>query len=351
VNIFKILSSGDGSIKEPNVSAFLGYLLDPNKEHGLKDYLLKIILEKLNENNVLTSLMINENIVNLTNDSNFKVEVELEKKVIINSGNKRDIDIVIKIFKDTKLIFILCIENKIKVSSVTKNQLKEQLEGIRNEKVANIQEIIDTNSISFVYLTPTFCLKCEEEYKDFKDYHNDIPSIHLSWNKDIYESLVDMLVEESKGEIEPIFEYSKYTIKAFMNFIKTDFQSYKEEKSNINKKDNTRYNFNGKTNLTKGKLVLEVFKKYTDSHTTITYNELNEYSKIFRNSRVIERLSIVENRAKRERQRYSTKDNEIIKLNDGTKVVIHAGWSSGGDDFKRVLEEAKRLDNKFKEVH
>ncbi len=87
MNIFKILSSGDGSIKEPNVSAFLGYLLDPNKEHGLKDYLLKIVLKKLNENNTITSLMVNENIVNLTNDSDFKVEVELEKKVIINSDN------------------------------------------------------------------------------------------------------------------------------------------------------------------------------------------------------------------------------------------------------------------------
>ena len=35
MNIFKILSDGDGSIKEPNVSAFLAYLLDPTQSHGL----------------------------------------------------------------------------------------------------------------------------------------------------------------------------------------------------------------------------------------------------------------------------------------------------------------------------
>lgn len=343
MNIFKILSSGDGSIKEPNVSAFLGYLLDPNKEHGLKDFLLRTVLEKLIKENTISSLIINENIVNLTNDSNFKVIVELEKKVTLNSGKKRDIDIVINIYNKSELVFVLCIENKIKTSSVTKNQLNEQLEGIQKE--------ITNEKIGFIYLTPEACPKCKEEYEIFKDSHNDIPSTNLSWNDDIYKSLIKMLEEESKGTIEPIFEYSKYTIKAFMNFIKTDFQSYKEEKSNINKKDNTKYNFNSKTNLAKGKLVLEVFKKYIDNNSIITYYELDIYSKKFRNGRVIERLNVVENLTKRERQRYSTKDNEIIELNDGTKVVIHAGWSAGSDEFNRVLEEAEKLDNKFEEVN
>lgn len=343
MNIFKILSSGDGSIKEPNVSAFLGYLLDPNKEHGLKDFLLRKIIAPIISEDKPFGLFINGKIVNLTNDSDFKVEVELEKKVIINSGDKRDIDIVINIFEKTELIFILCIENKIRASSVTKNQLNEQLEGIQTK--------FPNTPTGFIYLTPESCPKCREEYSEFITTHKDIPVTHLFWSSHIYGWMVDMLVEESKGEIEPIFEYSKYTIKAFMNFIKTDFQSYKEEKSNINKKDNTKYNFNGKINLAKGKLVLEVFKKYTDTKTTITYDELDKYSKIFRNGRVIERLSIVQSRVKRERQRYSTKDNEVIKLSDGTKVVIHAGWSSGGDDFNRVLEEAKRLDNKFEEVN
>ena len=341
MNIFKILSSGDGSIKEPNVSAFLGYLLDPNKEHGLKDLLLKEVLEKLNYESNIESLTINANIVNLTNESDFKVVVELEKKVTINSGKKRDIDIIIKIYNKSELIFVLCIENKIKATSVTKNQLAEQFEGIQKEVIKD--------KIGFIYLTPTACPKCKEEYENFKN-SNDIPSIHLSWNEDIYNLLVNILVQESQGTIEPVFDYSKYTIKAFMNFIKTDFQSYKEEKSNINKKDITKYNFNGKTNLSKGKLVLELFKKYVDTNATITYDELNKYSKIFRNGRVIARLNIVQKFEKREKQRYSTKDNEVIELIDGTKVVIHAGWSAGGDDFNRVLKEAELLDKKFEEI-
>lgn len=352
MNIFKILSSGDGKVYEASVSSFLGYLLDPNKEHGLKDYLLKAVLEKLRKENDIPSLIINENIVNLTNDSYYKVDVELEKKVTLDSGKKRDIDIVINIYYKTDLIFILCIENKIKVSSVTKDQLNEQLEGIKNEQLEDITIDKDFKEpeIAFLYLTPENCPKCKEEYKHFKDSHNNIPATHLSWNSDIYNLLVNMLEDESKGTIEPIFEYSKYTIKAFMNFIKTDFQSYKEEKSNINKKDNTKYKFNGKINLAKGKLVLEVFKRITDNNKTITYDELDVYSKKFRKSRVIERLNAVEKLVKREIARYSTNINEVIELYDGTKVVIHLGWSADKEDFNRVLDEAKILDNKFEEV-
>ena len=106
MNIFKILASGDGKVYEPSVSAFLGYLLDPNKEHGLKDYLLKAVFEKLRKDNDISSLIINENIVNLTDNPKYKVDVELEEQVNINSGVPRDIDIVITIHKDDKLIYI-----------------------------------------------------------------------------------------------------------------------------------------------------------------------------------------------------------------------------------------------------
>jgi hypothetical protein len=237
MNIFKILSSGDGSIKEPNISAFLGYLLDPNKEHGLKDFLLKSIIEPLVRESNVSSLIINENIVNLTNESNFSVNVELEKKVKIKSNKDRYIDIVISIYKEKELVFIICIENKIRDASITINQLNEQLEGIRTE--------YHNTPIGFIYLTPTSSDKSKNEYKEFIIINPNIPAHHLLWNSEedelstsIYRLLVDMLNDESKGLIEPIFEYSKYTIKAFLNFIKTDFQSYKEEKSNINKKLN-----------------------------------------------------------------------------------------------------------------
>ena len=52
----------------------------------------------------------------------------------------------------------------------------------------------------------------------------------------MFSILVNILELESKGYIEPIFDYSKYTIKSFMNFINTGFRSYVEEKELSNKK-------------------------------------------------------------------------------------------------------------------
>jgi len=42
MNIFRILSSNDGSINEPNVSSFLAYLLDPNEDHGFQVFYYKV---------------------------------------------------------------------------------------------------------------------------------------------------------------------------------------------------------------------------------------------------------------------------------------------------------------------
>ncbi|OCL90865.1 PD-(D/E)XK nuclease family protein [Arcobacter porcinus] len=240
MNIFKILSNGNGSIKEPSISAFLGYLLDPNREHGLKDYLLREIIRPFVSNTeVWKGFQINENVVNLTNDSSFRVEVILEKKVKDNNKKDRFIDIVIKFFNKDNLnvpLGIVCIENKINSGSVSSNQLKNQFEGIKKD-YPNIP-------LGFIYLTPN-SPKASSEYEEFSKKYQNVDSYSLYWkddsknddvNKDVFSILVNILELESKGYIEPIFDYSKYTIKSFMNFINTGFRSYVEEKELSNKK-------------------------------------------------------------------------------------------------------------------
>ena len=51
MNIFRILSSNDGSINEPNVSSFLAYLLDPNEDHGISSLLLQELLSDITKIN------------------------------------------------------------------------------------------------------------------------------------------------------------------------------------------------------------------------------------------------------------------------------------------------------------
>ena len=115
MNIFKILSSGDGSIKEPSISAFLGYLLDPRQEHGLKDGLLKALIDPLVLEGEINELIISRqdlDVFNLTNESAFTANIELEKKVTTKYSESRFIDIVVKINdKNNNIIFIVFVNS------------------------------------------------------------------------------------------------------------------------------------------------------------------------------------------------------------------------------------------------
>ena len=53
MNIFKILSSGDQKLKEPAVTSFLAFLLDPYESHGLKAELLNKILKPIAESDIV----------------------------------------------------------------------------------------------------------------------------------------------------------------------------------------------------------------------------------------------------------------------------------------------------------
>jgi hypothetical protein len=328
MNIFKILSSGDGSIKEPSISAFLGYLLDPRQEHGLKDGLLKALIGPLVLESEIKELIINRqdlDVVDLTNESKFTVDIELEKKVPTEIGSLRFIDIVVKIFDtNNKLIFIVCIENKIRSGSVTPGQLDEQLKGIK--------KVYPKTKIGYIYLTPNSSERSKAEYKDFKESNEDIPAKHVFWkghHESIYELLVDMLSQESKGSIEPIFEYSKYTIKSFLNFINTNFQSYVEEKSSIN------------TRLDYGKPFREYIK---DVYDGLEYNQqiTVEHLKSEITSVVYKATGLDINRGTLNAQVYANIVNENNRVHYNVNKKNHHKY-----DLFYYVDESKKIVQKF----
>ena len=230
MNIFKILSSYDGSIKEPNISSFLAYLLDFNEDHGLSDLLLKSILLDFKE--------VNQNFFNkikLADLTQYDVKINPEYSVFL--GNKRrDIDIVIEFYDEDKTepIYSLCIENKITDNSIQKNdnQLKEELEGLQKEYHENEWK----TEIYFCFLTLEDSNKSEQEFNTF----NYEKKIHLFWKgeKSIQRKVLQILDQERIGEIDPISEDSKFLIKSFLAFIKTDFKSALEEKSDREERKN-----------------------------------------------------------------------------------------------------------------
>jgi len=234
MNIFKILANGHGSINEANVSAFIGYLLDPKADHALGDEFLKRFLEKIEETN--------ENFENQFYNLDFQIfyeqafkEEKNAKQIVdliivayqtkMESGKEKLIHDFIENKKEIKKIYL--IENKIRKGSITKGQLIKQYN-------STIHQIPDNyaSHVTSIYLTPDES-KYDEEFKKAQETLNN--AYHINWksvNKEggvsILEILYSLLKDEVEGKIEPLNEYTLHTIKAFCLFIENEFRSERQ---------------------------------------------------------------------------------------------------------------------------
>jgi hypothetical protein len=263
MNIFKILQGGHGSISETNITAFLSYLLNPNKDHGLNDELLKRILSVFKENDHISEsgLVDRKNdIRNLSINSNFVIEVfpeqafysEIDDGEIIEKKKqvkKKIIDIVILFFEKKKentqnlatallsnsqrgeLTHICFIENKINDNSTNQDQLNKEINFIiRTLKNKGKSEEDIKKIISLIFITP-LGKKSSKEFMELKKTGGNYSISHLHWNskdkneKTISSILENILNDEATGKIDAINEYTKHTLKSFRNFIENGFKS------------------------------------------------------------------------------------------------------------------------------
>lgn len=258
MNIFRILSSYDGSINEPNVSAFLAYLLDPYEDHGLSSLLLqKLLGEFLNKDKIyLSKISYSNRITDLSRFSRFNINIIPEFSVYLYQDSmkrKRDIDVLIEISDEkNNILYSICIENKITDSSIIKNdsQLEDELQGLKNYYLVSDQ----APEIYLAYLTPYPSVKSRESFNKLS-YER---KIHIFWDNDdnkesIFSKLSEIFNEEHSGFIDPINDQSMYLIKSFQSFIRTGFKSYIEEKNERREKKSY------------GKPVLDYLNEYSDT--------------------------------------------------------------------------------------
>ncbi len=197
MNIFEILNNGRGCINEENISSFLAYLLDPNEDHGLGS----VFLEKF-----LNDLKISEGEIKTT-DIN-KIDIKLE--YLVNSPAKRYIDLVFETSEH-----IIAIENKILESSKRSHQLQDEYNGLKSS-----EDYKNSNkAILMVYLVPN-----EDKKENFEPDKNSNDKYQLLLWKDVINTLNKILSEENKCEINPINDYTKHTIKAFISFMNSTIQ-------------------------------------------------------------------------------------------------------------------------------
>lgn len=255
MNIFKILANGDGRINEANISAFLGYLLDPKADHGLGfEFLERFLVHVCDEDFIIKK---------------YDYEVFYEQAFRETLSPKKEIlDIVIFCFEDIKgnrkegkarSIYAHLKERKIKYTFLIENKVRKKAkcqDQLKNQFLAHLSELkINTDCVFSIYITPD-----EDSYIDeFKNFTDNKNKTHLVWKTiksdtfPIIKILFDIIREESLGEIEAINEYTKHTIKSFIKFIENNFISETEEKK----------------------------ERMFDGTYTKKYKDLNESTKIF----------------------------------------------------------------------
>lgn len=111
--------------------------------------------------------------------------------------------------------------------------------------------------------------------------------------------------------------------------------------------DSTTYSFdNGKTFYNKRRFVLEVVRKYVHDNPFVTIDDLENVfpSEIHSKKRgVVRPLSLVQEWIMSTpdlKKRYFLNPSEIIRLHDGTEIVVNNQW---GDNFSRFIPVVQKL--------
>lgn len=233
MNIFKVLANGDGSINEANVSAFLGYLLDPKADHALGSEFLKRFLEVISEDEESFEESFYDLDYQIFYEQAFKEEnnaKQIVDLVIVGYQTKMDSgkeNLIHDFVANTKNIRnIYLIENKIRKGALTKEQLIKQYKSTLHQLPDEICQ-----NITSIYLTPD-----ESKYTTEFDAAKTelVNSYQLHWKSSnnkattIVAILHGLLNDEVFGKIEPLNEYTLHTIKAFCQFIENDFKSERQ---------------------------------------------------------------------------------------------------------------------------
>jgi len=220
VNIFNELSSGDYNLNEPAITGFLRYIIDPDKDHGLKYLFLsdieKIIFPQAKQDRI----------------QQYELEIKIEAK-LRNNDSRKDTDILI-IFRsnDGEIKKVICIENKIRDSSVSGNQMSEQYKNLVSELKKdkdgeyNIKDF-EKVKIGMILICLRRNSKVEKELNNLKitsDSHfkNIIPWLGKNG---IISKFQNYLFKESVGKIPSLNKDFIFILKNFIEFGLNEFTS------------------------------------------------------------------------------------------------------------------------------
>ena len=132
--------------------------------------------------------------------------------------------------------------------------------------------------------------------------------------------------------IIPVKETEEYQLK-----IKEKKNSDQEIKREINSRDYTKYTFNGEPNLTKGRLVLEVVRKYCEDNPETNFAELSQIFPKKLQGPTNGVLNIFGELKDYQKNRiFYIKDEEVIQLKNGEQIAVCSQWRK--DNLDNFIE-------------
>jgi hypothetical protein len=207
MNIFTVLSQGASRLHEPSMSAFLGYLLDSSKDHGLNDTFIRAFLRFVDA----------DRFASILSADYIKSAVELESKYDYEGG-VRSIDIEVTLSVNRAPAFRLIIENKINTGAANAKQLMEYYRAVVDDErsdrsVENLYIIFMTPESGAAGLAQQFNnLELDPDRNHYKRW--------IFWDSasgsGVLPAIRQLLAEETTGGINPVNEYMRHTLKAFI---------------------------------------------------------------------------------------------------------------------------------------
>lgn len=220
MNIFNELSSGDYKLNEPAITSFLKYIIDPDKDHGLKYLFLSDI-----ENSIFPQAKQDK-------VQQYELEIKIEAKLRKNDSRK-DTDILI-LFRSNEgeLIKVICIENKIRDSSVSGSQMfdlyQNLLSELKNDKDEeyNIKDF-EKVKIGMILISLKRNSKTEKELNNLKLNSDNHYKKFIPWldKNGIISKFQNYLFKESVGKIPSLNKDFIFILKNFIEFGLNEFTS------------------------------------------------------------------------------------------------------------------------------
>jgi len=191
----------------------LGYLLDSRRDHGLGDTLLREFLTHIQ------SEILDPHLKKILSTPFIDVEISLEEPYSLN-GARKDIDIQARFLsQDRKEQFLIIIENKLKTGAANPQQLADYYRAV-------IEDDNTIKNLLIVFLTPSSSPTGYVNEFENLEVHEGHSKMRVYWNEkdnNLLQMIKNILRREINAEINPVNEYMRHTLKAFVVYLEDVF--------------------------------------------------------------------------------------------------------------------------------